>query len=358
MKVSISCLTLTYLVFSVAVPTQALTVEDGEVVSTNNLYISGEVLVTDPGSMLEASSISIGSGSSFDYGNRLLINNGGTVHCNNSMYINGTVSTGVNYEWLYSYASINGAGSLLEINGDLSLWSSELPGRTPGTWDPWGVPCRMEISNGGAVSVSGSISLINHSSLNLRSGGTLTVGSDFDATMDNFYFESGSTLAVNGQVRGLSLLSAEHRLETANLLGDLTVDGVFSPGLSPTDSMVDGALTISEHGILEMELGGYESGSEYDRLTVTDSTDLFGGLELVFLNEFIPTYGSSFNLFNWDGGVNGTFSSITPLTGDLEWDTSELYTTGTLSVIPEPSAASLIGVFGIGCWFVRNRFLI
>jgi len=73
-------------------------------------------------------------------------------------------------------------------------------------------------------------------------------------------------------------------------------------------------------------------------LTVTGSSSLDGELDVVFIDGFSPTNGTSFNLFNWkDGHVTGTFSAtnLPALSGGLEWETAELYGFGTLSVIPE-----------------------
>lgn len=191
-------------------------------------------------------------------------------------------------------------------------------------------------------------------------GGRLTVGVNFDASIDGFHYESGSTLAVQGQVSGLPVLEAGRRLETPHVLGDFEVQGVFAPGMSPADSVVDGSFFVAENGALEMELGGYVLGAEYDRLTVTGNSVLAGRLDLVFLDAFVPTNGASFDLFNWGGGLEegSSFSAITPLMGDLEWDASELYTTGRLSVIPEPSVIVVIGFCGISAWFIRSRFLM
>jgi hypothetical protein len=314
--------------------------------------------IAGSGSTSEFSYIVVGSGSAFDYDNRLLISNGGSVRCVGSMYVNGTVSTGLNYEWLYSYATITGAGSSLDIGGDLQLYSSALPGRTPGTWDPWGVPCHMEISDGAKVSVSGDISIVNTSTLRLGPGGTLAIGSDFNASMEGFSHGSGSTLSVAGQLSGLSSLEAGHRLEAVDVLGDLTVHGTFAPGNSPADSIVNGTLTLAEDGTLEMELAGYDPGTEHDRLSVTGLSELDGELDLVFLDDFTVAYGDRFDLFNWDGGVSGAFSSIksSSLSDGLSWDASELYTTGTLSVIPEPGVFGMMAIFGGGLCFVRRIF--
>ena len=63
--------------------------------------------------------------------------------------------------------------------------------------------------------------------------------------------------------------------------------------------------------------------------------------------------GDVFNLFDW-GSTSGAFSSVNlpALTGSLAWDQSNLYTNGTIAVIPEPRAA-LIG--GIGMLILLRR---
>ncbi len=335
----------------------------GNVTAQTWLDVQGELTLTESVPPFEYSGITVGSGMPYDYGNRLFIRNGGHVRCLGSMYANGTVSTGVDYGWLYSYASISGNESLLEIGGDLRLSSSDLPGRYPldpdDPWKAWGVPCHLEISGGAEVSVGGDISIINRSTLRLNSGGKLTVGSDFDASMTGFNYGEGSTLSMKGQLSGLSTLTAGQRLETPDLLGDLTVHGTFAPGNSPADSIVDGGLTIAADGMLEMELGGYALGSGYDRLTVTGLSSLDGTLDIVLLDDFSLAYGDSFDLFNWDGGVPvGQFATITTnaLSAGLYWETENLYTTGRLSVIPEPGVITLMVVFGSGFWFIRRYF--
>jgi hypothetical protein len=65
----------------------------------------------------------------------------------------------------------------------------------------------------------------------------------------------------------------------------------------------------------------------------------------------------------FDGQLSGTFSqvSLPALSNGLSWDTSNLYSNGTISVVPEPStlalfAASALGLAGYA-WRKRKRQL-
>ena len=64
--------------------------------------------------------------------------------------------------------------------------------------------------------------------------------------------------------------------------------------------------------------------------------------------------GATFNLFDW-GSATGTFSAVNlpSLDGPLSWDQSNLYTNGTITVIPEPNAAALLG--GLGTLLLVRR---
>jgi hypothetical protein len=81
-----------------------------------------------------------------------------------------------------------------------------------------------------------------------------------------------------------------------------------------------------------MELGGITPGSQYDQLLVSGALSLGGALDVTLINGFTPSAGQAFNILDW-GSLAGTFSSITlPTLAGLSWNTSQLYTTGMLSV--------------------------
>jgi hypothetical protein len=68
---------------------------------------------------------------------------------------------------------------------------------------------------------------------------------------------------------------------------------------------------------------------------------------------FTPFLGEQFQLI--DGQITGTFNSVTvpSLPNGETWDTSDLYTTGTITVVPEPASITLM--FASGCFLLRCR---
>jgi len=72
---------------------------------------------------------------------------------------------------------------------------------------------------------------------------------------------------------------------------------------------------------------------------------------------FAPSAGESFEIIL--GATTGSFSQINlpALSNGLRWDTSNLYTTGTIRVVPEPSMLALlgVGVIGLAVFAARRR---
>ncbi len=80
--------------------------------------------------------------------------------------------------------------------------------------------------------------------------------------------------------------------------------------------------------------------------------ELAGTLRLDFwLSQLTPELGLTFDLFDWDGAnVFGSFDSVETnmdLEAGLWWDTSNLYTTGEVTLVPEPATMSLLTLGGL-----------
>jgi len=58
---------------------------------------------------------------------------------------------------------------------------------------------------------------------------------------------------------------------------------------------------------LRLQIGGIDSGSDSDFLTVTGTTSLGGTLALVRINNFNPAQGDRVNIIGGPGGHSGMF---------------------------------------------------
>ncbi len=146
---------------------------------------------------------------------------------------------------------------------------------------------------------------------------------------------TGSGLNLTGYIKGVGTYS-----------GNITFSGTYSPGLSPAAVYLEN-MDLVPTSVLVMEIGGIVSGSQYDVLNLSGSGKLDGTLEIDLLNGFTPSAGDSFDIIN--GTTNGTFDSLSlpALSPGLHWDTSALYSTGTITAVPEPSTLVLLGIAAI-----------
>ena len=96
----------------------------------------------------------------------------------------------------------------------------------------------------------------------------------------------------------------------------------------------EGDVVFGSFSSLTMELGGTARGTRYDAINVTGKLTFGGTMDVVLIDGFNPAQGDSFNLFDW-GSTAGSFGTVNfpALAEFLAWETSELYVTGTISVI-------------------------
>ena len=198
--------------------------------------------------------------------------------------------------------------------------------------------------------------------INVSGGADVTVGGDtslatFGSSIGNIsVIGSGSTWTNYGSLGFLKgtgtitvadggTLSANSRLDLGfgKLAGNGTVTASVSNGAgtvapsSLTSSFgtlnITGIYTQTTNGKLQIELGGTAAGNNYDRLHVSAGVTLGGTLQ-VTLSSFTPAQNNVFDILDFTTRT-GTFGTVTlpTLTGSLEWDTSKLYTDGTLRVV-------------------------
>jgi T5SS/PEP-CTERM-associated repeat protein len=115
------------------------------------------------------------------------------------------------------------------------------------------------------------------------------------------------------------------------IIADVSNDGVVAPGTSPGALRVTGSYEQSASGKLKIEIG---SPTSFDALEATGSMALGGALEVSLIGGYVPSGTRSFDILDWTGTLSGSFASLQlpTLGGSLVWNTSQLYTTGELSV--------------------------
>ena len=108
---------------------------------------------------------------------------------------------------------------------------------------------------------------------------------------------------------------------------------VLKAGHSPGIMSISGDLIQSQLSTLEVEIGGTEE-SDYDRYIIGGKFTAGGVLDVVLINEFVPTQGFSIDIIDF-ATVSGEFDEIKvpSLDGKYNWDTSTLLEDGVLRLM-------------------------
>ncbi len=217
-----------------------------------------------------------------------------------------------------SVGSIEGAGRYVLRGSHLIVGGRNLNTTVSGTITDNPVPTNPVYSGGRLTKVgSGTLTLAgtnSYSGLTTVNDGTLNITGSIPG---------GVVVNNGGTLGGSGIVSSNVTLNSGALLSPGASNGILTVG---SLSMVSGSSLL-------MEIAGINPGFGYDRIHSSGAL-AFGGTLLVLLTEgFSPSVGQSFDLFNW-GSITGTFSSLNlpAISGGLSWNTSQLYSTGTLSV--------------------------
>ena len=220
----------------------------------------------------------------------------------------GTIST--------SYMNVGAPSIFSWTSGTLSITRSttfDLGSNSSSSWHAFGSALDLGAgqtlslpSDGGVLSGDEGVGGVDSFLLTVGSGGANSVSGTLT-------INSNGTLKLNG-----GTLSA----------ADITNSGKFTIN---SGSLTTGDVTFGSMSTLQIGLAGNSLG-QYGDLTVSGRLALDGSL-VVSLNGFSPSSGQSFHILDW-GSLVGAFSSLQlpTLAGGLAWNTSQLYTTGLLSV--------------------------
>jgi T5SS/PEP-CTERM-associated repeat protein len=213
---------------------------------------------------------------------------GSFVYTGGSLQVDGTLQV-TNGGVAVAFSVGIGPAGLARVDGANSRWN------VVQVLDPKGKPY------GGNLAVNGTLDVSN--------SGTVSIGDLM-------------TIGPQGTVKG-----------DGNIDGIVSNGGLVTPGTSPGALHINGNYTQIAAGKLQIELAGTMLGTNYDQLLVSGGITLDGTLDVSLINAFAPHEGDSFDILDFTS-LTGIFSTVNlpALTGSLQWDTSQLYTSGVLSV--------------------------
>lgn len=292
----------------------------------NNASAANAQIIIDGAAAAGATGGTMAFGGGADAGNATILlksspvpgNPGGALYFNNASAPLARVTTEAG-SLIYIVPSDTTIGSI-EGAGNVNLGSSLLTVGGLGLNTTFSGPITGYPNAGSLVKIGAGKFILSGSS---NYGGGTTV--------------NGGALAVNGMIQGNATVNSGATLQGIGSIGGLvTVNngGILSPGNSPGMLNV-GALTLNSGSQTNIELGGATRGSFYDAIVSNGAASLNGTLAVSLINGFTPIVREDFDILDW-GTRSGTFTAplhLPILGGSLVWNTSQLYTTGVLSVI-------------------------
>lgn len=193
----------------------------------------------------------------------------------------------------------------------------------------------LRLNNSGTLSMGGAITTVSGSSVTLNNSAAVTV-------------TGGTTIAAGANLTGAGNLGG----------GLVSVSGGVAPGISGIGTITVANLTLASGSTVTMELDR-SAGQNADLLSAS-GTLTFNGNGTLQVNNIGASLleGDSFNLF--DGTISGPFATVNLpiLDAGLQWDESQLYTTGIIDIVaaPEPATFALLGMGGlVAGWQIRRR---
>lgn len=245
----------------------------------------------------------------------------------------------------------------LELRADLTVNAGQLETSGSNTYDGWidvvgpsaltmNLPASWELSPIAGITVHpnlGDYDSLGYCSFvidgqELRMNGSFTVGTN-------------SCAQINAPVCGSGIF---HNTPP-NGPGELILNGVdILPGCSIGTLTVNGSATLGPASTLTLELLG-NLPSQQDRLVVSGTLDVNGGLAIVTGGSFVPTPGLTVSVIQ-AGTIQGAFFPITAtsLGGGLTWDFSSLAATGSIQVVVADEDGDDVGDNVDNCLGVAN----
>ncbi len=327
------------------------TINDGtlELTSTGKMYNGGytkAIVTINTGGTWRMPDYSYGGvGQLADYAEHRVLN-GGTIEVTGGTHSSGQDFTVGTNGGTFRYTPADTSSTLTLVGNN----NSDITVNGALTFDAVGNITVDEPAdtNSGIIAGTGS--------LTKTGAGTLTLnGTNTYAGVTNV---NAGTLAVNGSIASSSLttIAAAARLQGTGTVGMTKVLGTLAPGNSIGTLTISGDLELL--GVSDFEIDPDDLSA--DLASVTGGLTFGGTLNVTTFSESSGVYalGDTFDLFDF-GSQSGTFGSVNlpDLSGqdpNWTWDQSSLYSTGTITVIPETPAA-LLGALGLLILVLRRR---
>jgi autotransporter-associated beta strand protein len=339
----------------------------GTQVLTGNNEFTGNVTIS-------AGRLTLGHSNALGTGPKGLIMQG----TNRSLYLTGNIVVPANIDFFVSSSSADGGGINNESgnnqilapinisNGNPALNISSASGTLTLAGNVTLTTTSRTLYLGGASTdantISGIIGQSGVEALPVTKQGTGTwVISNNNNSYTGATTVTAGKLVVNGNISTSSLTTVK---DTAILGGSGTVAGVlvesggkFAPGNSPGTLTFAGSLTLDSGSISDFEINAFTSGN-YDLAVAqalgSQTVNFNSGiLNLLFQSGF--STNGTVKIFDFDTYAGLGFGTVN-VTGLADGYTATFNSTnGIVTVIPEPSAAALVGGLGMLALLRRRR---
>lgn len=186
--------------------------------------------------------------------------------------------------------------------------------------------------------------------------GSLIIGATGSvASSSSLVLGASTTLDVTAAV-GFTVGSGKSVVGTGTIAGDIAFasGATLSPGNSPGTLTFNDDLSLAAGSFTVMEIANL---AEMDRLLIAGDFSANGTIQINLIDGYSPAWGATFDLVDVSGATTGTPTldlSGAALAPGYTWKTDSFMTNGSISVVPEPSAA-LLGAFGALALIRRRR---
>jgi len=236
--------------------------------------------------------------------------------------------------------TITGAGSynagLMSLTGGTLHFTQDLTNYSPGAIEGIGT-LRVDggLTNYSTLALAGSSYVFG--TVNNTSSGTIHLS----GSAPNVFFgaiTNNGAINIDAGASGLFYGGLSGSGNVSNFGDALLAVNSAAGKVSGSGSLdIESAATVNANtfaqGGLNLQLGGDTTGF-YSKLDVASALSLSGKLTVSLVNGFSPSLGNSFDLLDW-GSLSGHFSSVSlpVLSAGLAWNSTQLYTTGAVSVV-------------------------